>query len=248
MLPQSSKRSNSLSIVVPLFNEGENLSALVEAIWKVLDDDPSFLELVLVDDGSTDRTAEIARLLAEEEPRIKLVQHARNRGLGAAIRTGLNAAQGEFILYSDADLPFDFALVPQLRVLAQAKDVVIGCRKNRGEGGRRWLLSKGYNFLSRLLLGQKIRDVNFACKLLPRRAIAKMKLQAEGSFIDLEMLLECRRLGYTIAEVPVTYHPRIRGQSTLSRPSVVAIILRELWHYYRRSSLPVESQQVEEVS
>ena len=223
----------SLSIVVPLFNEEENLPHLVNAIWQVLANDPAFLELVLVDDGSADRTAEIARSLAAYEPRIKLVQHDRNRGLGAAIRTGLKAAQGDLILYSDADLPFDFDIVPELLALAEQHDVVIGCRHNRGEGGRRWLLSKGYNWLSWIVLGQKIRDVNFACKLLPRRAVASMNLQAEGSFIDLEILLECRRLGYTITEFPITYYPRVRGQSTLSRPQVIGTIAVELVRYFR---------------
>src|SRR5262249_44064835 len=150
------------------------------------------------------RTAELAEQLIAAEPRIRLIRHARNRGLGAAIRTGLAAAEGELVLYTDADLPFDFKLIPEILSLAKSNNIVIGCRNNRGEGNRRWLLSKGYNLLAWIALGVRVRDVNFACKLFPRRAVRGMRLRSEGSFIDAEMLLECRRLGYAITELPIT--------------------------------------------
>ncbi|MGH9840313.1 MAG: glycosyltransferase family 2 protein [Blastocatellia bacterium] len=108
MSPNHSRPHNTLSVVVPLYNEEENLPLLVSSLFDVLAANQSFLELVLVDDGSRDRTAAMAAGLAAREPRIRLVQHECNRGLGAAIRTGLEAARGDLILYTDADLPFDF--------------------------------------------------------------------------------------------------------------------------------------------
>ncbi len=229
----------ALSIVIPLFNEEENLPLLVAAISRVYPADSGSLELVLVDDGSQDRTVQIAQRLMADDPRIRLVRHPENRGLGAAIRTGLAAADGEFVLYTDADLPFDFSLIPQLVKLARTDHIVIGCRNNRGEGGRRWLLSKGYNLLCRVLLGLKVRDVNFACKLMPRRAIKGMRLDSEGSFIDAEILLECLRQGLTITEFPMTYFPRTLGASTLSRPGVVFWIVAEMIRYFLRPATPV---------
>ena len=178
---------SSLSIVIPLFNEEENVVPLVEAIFDVLAEDPEFLELVLVDDGSHDRTASLVLKLAEYEPRIRLVSHQRNRGLGAAIRTGFAAAAGDLILYTDADLPFDFKLIPQLLAVASDHSIVIGYRANRGEGLRRWVLTKGYNLLCRLALRLRVRDINFACKLIPRSALRGMRLGSEGSFIDAEV-------------------------------------------------------------
>ena len=227
-------RHPALSIIIPVFNEEESLPLTVAAIFKELGADPDFLELVLVDDGSHDQSSEIARQLIADEPRIRLVKHDRNRGLGAAIRTGLATAEGELVLYTDADLPFDFKLIPELLALAQPNHIVIGCRNNRGEGGRRWLLSKGYNLLCRLALGVWVKDINFACKLLPRKAARMMNLHAEGSFIDAEMLLEGRRLGYEIAQLPMTYYPRTVGESTLSRPRVVWVILEEMIRYFLR--------------
>lgn len=234
MFPRAVTRHPALSVVIPLFNEEESLPLTVAAIFKVLGDDPDFLEVVFVDDGSRDRTAELAQQFAASDTRIRLVRHERNRGLGAAIRTGLAASEGELVLYTDADLPFDFRLIPELLKLAQPNHIVIGCRNNRGEGGRRWLLSKGYNLLCRLALGVWVRDVNFACKLLPRKAVRMMRLHAEGSFIDAEILLEGRRLGFEIAQMPMTYYPRTVGESTLSRPRVVWVILEEMFRYFLR--------------
>ncbi len=229
-------RHPALSIIIPVFNEEESLPLTVAAIFNELGADADFLELVLVNDGSRDKTVEIAQQLMATEPRIRLLNHDQNRGLGAAIRTGLAGAAGELLLYTDADLPFDFRLIPDLLDLAKPNHIVIGCRNNRGEGGRRWLLSKGYNLLCRLALGVWVKDINFACKLLPRTAVRRMNLHAEGSFIDAEMLLECRRLGYDIAQLPMTYYPRTVGESTLSRPHVVWVILDEMIRYFLRKA------------
>ena len=226
----------SLSVVVPLYNEEEGIAHLIQAIFSALSTDPDFLELVLVDDGSRDRTAELVLEFAKFEPRIRMLRHDRNRGLGAAIRTGLEAAEGDLILYTDADLPFDFSLIPQLIALASNERVIVGYRTNRGEGLRRWILTKGYNFFCRFGLGLRVRDVNFACKLIPRRAVRGMRLASEGSFIDAELLLECKRQGFAINEFPLTYYRRTRGLSTLSRPMVIAGILFEMTKYFIRSS------------
>lgn len=231
---QSLAGAGSFSVIVPLYNEEENVTPLIETILKELRVLPQFIELVLVDDGSKDRTASLVLDYAKQDKRIRLVQHDRNRGLGAAIRTGLRAAQGDLILYTDADLPFDFSLIPQLYAMAATDRVIAGGRLNRGEGARRWILTKGYNLLIRVLFGLRIRDVNFACKIIPRHLAQTMRLNSEGSFIDAEMLLEAQRAGLRIVEFPMVYYPRTRGQSTLSRPGVILGILSEMASYYFR--------------
>lgn len=246
MSDSNSLRHPSLSIVVPLYNEEEGVAELIRSIFSVLSNDADFLELVLVDDGSCDRTAELVLELAEFEPRIRMVRHERNRGLGAAIRTGLEAAEGDLLLYTDADLPFDFSLIPELVDLASTERVIVGYRTNRGEGLRRWILTRAYNSLCRFGLGLRLRDVNFACKLIPRRAVRAMRLESEGSFIDAELMLECKRLGFAVSEVPLTYHRRTRGLSTLSRPMVIVGILMEMARYFLRGD-EVVYELIEEV-
>ena len=227
----------SFSIVVPLFNEEENVILLVDRIFAAVSDDPRFLEIILVDDGSRDETASIAAKLASEDKRIRLVSHDSNRGLGAAICTGLNSADGDMVLYTDADLPFDFNHIPRLLSLTGERKVVTGYRLNRGEGPRRWLLTKGYNVLIWLFFGLHLRDVNFACKILPRKFLQGADLASAGSFIDVEMLLETRRLGLEIEESPLVFYPRERGLSTLSRPIVIFCILKEMYRYAARRFL-----------
>jgi glycosyltransferase involved in cell wall biosynthesis len=229
--------TKTFSIVVPLFNEEENIVPLVETVFAVVGSDPNFAEIVLVDDGSGDRTAALAVELARCEERIRLVRHQKNQGLGAAIRSGIDAATGDFVLYTDADLPFDFKLIPQLFAVAGENRIVSGSRLNRGEGGRRWILTKGYNLLVRQLFGLRMRDANFACKIFPKRFLNKAKFTASGSFIDVEMLLEARRCGLEIYEQPLEYHPRTRGLSTLSRPRVILFIMREMLAYAYESKI-----------
>ena len=246
MSDQKSPRP-SLSIVIPVYNEEENIEPLLKEIFGSLSSDPDFLELLLVDDGSLDRTAELIRDAASREPRIHLLQHRLNRGLGASIRTGLQSARGELVLYTDADVPFDFSLIPRLVALAGDNNVVIGRRANRGEGPRRLILTKGYNLICRAVFGLRTRDVNFACKVIPRRALAGMRLVSEGSFIHAEILLECKRQGFTLTEFPLTYFPRTRGQSTLSRVGVIFGILREMGRYILRSKNGKKYDLVEEI-
>lgn len=228
------QNSATFSVVVPLFNEEENILPLIQKITEAVGADERFLEIVLVDDGSCDQTAALGLELAEKDERVRLIRHERNQGLGAAIRTGLEAASGDLVLYTDADLPFDFSLIPQLIALANEQSVVSGYRLNRGEGGRRWILTKSYNALIWLLFGLSLRDVNFACKIFPRQFLKKAKFNSHGSFIDVEILLEARRMGLNIVEHPLVYYPRERGLSTLSRPQVILFIVREMLGYSSR--------------
>lgn len=221
----------TFSIIIPVFNEAENIRPLIESILEIVGNHPEFLEIILVDDGSTDATVPVINKFRRSDGRIRLARHHRNHGLGAAIRTGLEASKGDLVLYTDADLPFDFRLIPKLISQADQATVIAGSRLNRGEGLRRLVLTRGYNFLISLLFGLKLKDVNFACKILPRRFLRKVVLTSTGSFIDAEILLEARRLGLTIIPHPMVYYPRERGLSTLSRGTVIIFILSEMFGY-----------------
>lgn len=231
MPSQPSLGTSTYSLIIPLYNEEDNVSLLIETVFRQIGYQSQFLELVLVDDGSQDRTAEKIRRYSIAEPRIRLIQHTRNRGLGAGIRTGLQHATGDFVLYTDADLPFDFSLIPQIVAQAGSDHLVIGCRINRDEGIRRWVLTKAYNLLISICFGLPAHDVNFACKVIPRKLTQQITLHSEGSFIDAEILLEASRHGFSLSEYPLIYHSRKLGQSTLSRPGVIVGIIGEMSQY-----------------
>jgi len=226
----------TLTIFFPAWNEQDGLvrtvTACIEAGERlVATGELSSFDLVVVDDASTDATGAIADELAAADGRITVVHHPTNRGLGGAIRSGLAAATGDLVLYTDADLPFDLAELDKAARVARVydADVVALYRLDRtGEGPRRFVYSYVYNHLVRLLFGLRVRDVNFAGKLIRRRVLDAVELSSEGSFIDVELLVQAQRRGFTIMQFGVDYFPRTRGVSTLSSWAVIAGIVREM--------------------
>ena len=225
-----------LSIFFPMWNEELYVERAVDAAKRVCDTMVTDgviadYELLIVDDASTDRTPELADKLAAVDPHVRVIHHEHNRKLGGAIKTGFASARGDIILYSDADLPFDMEEVPRaIRLMREYEiDIVSAYRFDRtGEGYTRSIYTFFYNGLIRTMFGVKARDINFAFKLCRREVFEHIRLQSEGSFIDAELVIRATRLGYDILQFGVDYFPRTRGVSTLSRPGIIATILREM--------------------
>ncbi len=226
-----------LSLVFPMWNEEELASHTVERAQHtgealVAAATIASFEIVLVDDGSTDATPRLVDEAAAGDPRVTVVHHERNRGLGAAVRSGFDAATGSLVLYTDSDLPVDLDQVSTLIDLLRSDgaDLLSAYRLNRGDR-RRGAYSAVYNLLVRIVLGLHVRDVNFACKLVTRRVLDAMQLRSEGSFIDAELLARASRLGFVIIQTPLEYFPRTRGTSTLSSARTIRGILAEMARY-----------------
>jgi len=228
----------TLTLMFPMWNEEEMIHRTVGAARETGEDliasgDIGDYEILLVDDASTDATGKIADELAARNPRVRVVHHAQNRKLGGSVRTGLNEASGDLVLYTDADMPFDLAdLGKALRLMrVYDADIVSAYRFDRtGEGALRALYSYVYNSLVKIILGLRIRDVNFAFKLVRKNVINHIELESEGSLIDVELLAKAQRLGFHIIQFGVDYFPRDRGTSTLSSPAVIVNIVKELSH------------------
>ena len=225
----------SLSFVFPMYNELGNIERCVtwalEVGRKMADD----LEIVVVDDASTDGCGPLADRIADEHAEVRVIHHAVNRGLGGAIKTGLANATKDWVLYIDSDLPID--LNEALRAVPLALsggDLVIGWRKNRSEGVKREIMSWVYNRMIRAVFGLKVIDVNFAFKMISRRFLRHITLDSEGSFIDAELLIRSQRLGAKISEMGLDYYPRTAGVSTLASFDVVRKILVEMRAFAKR--------------
>lgn len=236
-LDDAARSSELLSIFFPMWNEEAYVERAISAAKPVCEDMVAAgyigdYELIIVDDKSTDRTAEIADALAGADSSIRVVHHAVNRKLGGAMKTGFNTAKGDLVLYSDADLPFDFLEVPRaIRLLRQYDaDLLSAYRFDRtGEGYTRSVYTFFYNLLIRTLFGVKARDINFAFKLCRRQVLDHIDLRSEGSFIDAELIIRSLRSGFELLQFGVDYFPRTRGESTLSSPGVIKNILTEMW-------------------
>jgi glycosyltransferase involved in cell wall biosynthesis len=225
-----------LSIFFPMWNEELYVERAID--WATRVCDPMVAdgliadyELLIVDDASTDRTAELADALAAADRHVRVVHHAQNRKLGGSIKTGFANATGDLILYSDADLPFDMEEIPRaVRLLTEYEvDIVSAYRLDRtGEGYLRAIYTFFYNLLIRWMFRVKARDINFAFKLMHRRVFDHIRLESEGSFIDAELIIRATRMGYEILQIGVDYFPRTRGESTLSSPMIIVKILGEM--------------------
>lgn len=227
---------HDITMFFPAWNEQATIERTVDAAREAGDDliaegEVGSYDILIVDDASTDSTGEIADKLAVYDPRVRVVHHDRNRKLGGSLKTGFAEATGELVLYTDADLPFDMAeLSKAVRLLRiYEADIVSAYRFDRtGEGPRRLVYSYAYNHLVQVLLNLRLRDMNFAFKVLRRDVLDHIDLKSEGSFIDVELLARAHKRGFHIVQFGVDYFPRSRGVSTLSSNSVIVKIIREL--------------------
>ena len=229
-------RFGKISIFFPMWNEEEYINRAVDAAREackelIEDGEVSDYEILIVDDASTDRTPQVADELADADPHVRVVHHPKNRKLGGSVKTGFTESKGDLVLYTDADLPFDMAEVKRACRLLRIyeADLVSAYRFDRtGEGFVRVIYSAIYNLLVRAFFGVRVRDVNFAFKLVRRPVLDGMTLTSEGSFIDAELIVRAVKSGKQMVQFGVDYFPRTRGISTLSSPAVIVKILQEM--------------------
>lgn len=223
-------RVRELSVFFPAFDEVDNIAATVAAALAVLDGlDLDASEVIVVDDGSTDGTGELADRLAAEHPSVRVVHHDRNRGYGAALQSGFGAARLDWICFTDGDGQFDFSEVRTLVAAAEDVDVVIGYRQERADHAGRKLNTWLWSVVVRLLFRLQVHDIDCAFKLLSRGALDRVgPLTSSGAVISTELLAGVRRAGIPMVEVGVTHLPRTAGAPSGASPRVILRALREL--------------------
>ncbi|UCH62038.1 MAG: glycosyltransferase family 2 protein [Fidelibacterota bacterium] len=216
-----------LSVIMPVYDEGQTVSAIVERVLAV----PIDHEIVLVNDASSDDTSAIVEQLAST--RVRVIQHPINRGKGASIRTGLEAATGEVIVIQDADLEYD--PMDMLRLLAPITegqaDVVYGVRSLESQKrimrwGNRFL-----TFMTNLLYNQHLQDMETCYKMMRREIAVGLDLECRRFDIEAEITAKLLQAGYTIHEVPISYTARYENKKLTQLDGLST--LRALWIYRR---------------
>jgi glycosyltransferase involved in cell wall biosynthesis len=222
-----------LSLVFPVFDEAHNLDALLSTAQRIAAGlEPDF-EIVVVDDGSRDGSAGIIDGWCEADPRIRTVRHPSNTGYGAALRSGLRAARGELVFFSDADLQFDLAELEQLLHHAGDFDIVAGYRSPRSDPWPRHLIAWGWGAIVRTLFGLRVRDIDCAFKVFRREVIESIPIASIGAFVNTEILVRARALGFRIHQVPVSHRRRRHGEQTGAKPRVILRAIIELSTLFR---------------
>lgn len=222
-----------LSYFFPAHNEEANIEALVAEALETLPTLADAFEIIAVDDGSRDRTGEIADRLAAEHPDIvRVVHHNPNRGYGGALRSGFEAARFDLLAFTDGDRQFRVADIGRLTArLAEADhpDVVVGYRIKRADPLVRILYARTYKLANRVFFGLKVTDVDCACKLFRREALEGIRVESGGAFFSAELLTKVLQAGRSIAEVGVPHYPRVAGSPTGAKPSVIWRAVKDFW-------------------
>jgi len=217
-----------LSVFFPCYNEEANVEPLARKTVEVLEPLVREWELILVDDGSRDRTGEIIDRLASADPRIRPVHHPQNGGYGAALRTGFRCATKEFVFFTDGDGQFDVRELATLLARRDEADILCGCRRHRRDKLIRKLNAACWGWLVRRMLRFRCRDVDGAFKLFRREMFDRMELKSTGAMISAEILARATRAGYTMVDIPVTHLPRTAGTPTGANLRVILRAFKEL--------------------
>lgn len=222
----------SLSFFFPAYNEEADVEDVVREGLAVLPRFAAEIEVIVVDDGSTDATGTIADRLASDDPRVRVVHHRPNRGYGGAIRSGLASARSDLVFFTDGDRQFHLEDLDRLVPLLDRADVVIGYREERADPPKRIFIAWVYNTLIRLMFGAPFRDVDCAFKLFRRDVFERVPLdrvRSNGAFFSPELLLVLRAAGVPIAQVGVPHFRRMRGEEKGATLRVVARAIRDLF-------------------
>ena len=208
----------NLTLVVLAYNEQENVAPFLEDCLAYLDTHPGQHEIVVIDDGSVDETAARAQVVADADPRVRIVAHGRNRGMGAGIRSGFAAARGEYVSILAADGQVRaWELDKMLPSLAQAP-IVLSVYRSRGDGAHRWALSTGMRLMMRALLGVdfRLQGIYLFPVAVARDEIGLQTVKAETFFFSFELIGRALSLGHTARTVTIEALPRTTGDTKVA--------------------------------
>ncbi|MFH1202690.1 MAG: glycosyltransferase family 2 protein [Candidatus Omnitrophota bacterium] len=209
--------NQSISIVLPAYNEEENLRPLVEKCLEYLRANFKRFEIVIVDDGSRDMTAKIADEFADRNRHlVRVFHHHPNQGYGAALRTGLLNSKADLVFYTDSDNQFDIYQINEFMPFVDSYDVLLGYRYPRKDPLYRLLVSGGYNLLASLVFKLKVKDINSSFKIFHRYVFNKINIISDEFFVDAEIIAKARYNNFSILEMPVKHFPRGGGSTTVN--------------------------------
>jgi glycosyltransferase involved in cell wall biosynthesis len=228
--------THRLSVVLPAHNEEAAIAGTIQSVVSVLDEWGLDFEVIVVNDGSKDRTQAIVEEIATNDRRVRLLNHPVNQGYGAALVSGFEAVSGDktLVFFMDSDGQFDIRDLERFFALIEEYDAVLGYRIHRQDTWVRKLNAWGWKMLVRLVFGLHVRDVDCAFKLYPARFFREHRLETRGAMINTEILYKFTRAGYTYTERGVHHLPRHGGRATGAKPSVIVRAFREMFTFARK--------------
>lgn len=234
-----SLKTDNLSIFFPAYNDAATISELVLSFRGEAQKFVNHIEILVINDGSTDHTKQVLEELSLIIPELKVVHHQKNMGYGAALISGFNNCTNDLIFYTDGDGQYQADDLHKLfEALQPEVDIVNGYKKTRGDGLLRLLIGNTYKIITALFFQIKIKDVDCDYRLIRKKAILNIGLISKTGVICTEMVYKWQKNGCRIAEVPVSHYPRLHGSSqffTLKHISNAVLGLVILWFRLRIS-------------
>jgi glycosyltransferase involved in cell wall biosynthesis len=225
---------DSVSLFFPVYKDERTVRIMTEKALRLLSSLGGEHEVVIVDDGSPDRSGEIADGLAREHPAVRVVHHERNLGYGAAVRSGIAACRFDYVCMTDGDDEYEVEDFRKLLKLRDHYDLVITFRYKKIYSSTRIFVSWVYNVLLRFLFRTPFRDVSTGLRLARRSVLAELHLEATSPFIGAEIAIKTMLKGYRVGEVGIQTFPRAFGSgSSTSVPNILATIA-DMWRIYHR--------------
>ena len=204
----------SLSVFFPAYNDSGTIASMVIRTVKTAADLTPDFEVIVVDDGSADGTADIADELARTYPQVRAVHHARNRDYGAALQTGFRSATKDLIFYTDGDAQYDPTELKLLwDHLTPEADLINGYKISRQDPLHRVVIGRIYHYVVSTLFGLKLRDVDCDFRLMRRAIFDRINLEKTSGIICVEMIKKIQDAGFRVVEVPVHHYHRTHGRS-----------------------------------
>lgn len=227
----------TISFFCPAYNDEDNLPILIPKAIKVFKKIASKFEIVIIEDGSPDRTALIADSLAKKYKfYVRVIHHKKNQGYGAALKKGFKVANKyEYVCYTDGDLQFDVSEYARLVPYLKKYKAVVGYRRKRSLSKQRLLQTRIYNFMVRVLFQTKVRDVNCSMKIIKRSVMDGIHLTSVSPFLDAELLISLQRGGIEIEQVPVSHYDRLYGKASGGKPSIIFDTIKEMFTFLIKS-------------
>jgi len=225
------------SIILPAFNEAENLALLLKDLKGEADKLNVRYELIVVDDGSADNTQEVLQALKKEVPELKGLIMESNSGFSTAVLAGLKASVGDILGFMDADGQVEAKYMVQayLKLKAENLDLIKGIRIERYDGIRRFILSKIYNIFFNLMFGGSFQDIGGKPKILTRSLYNNLNLEAKGWFIDNEIMIKAIKGKYKIGELPIIFLKRKKGASKIHFLAVLEYFRDMIyWRFFKK--------------
>lgn len=230
----------NLSVFFPAYNEEKNIKRTVEKTAKILPKITNQWEILVVNDGSTDKTEQIVKRLMKRESRIRMITHTPNRGYGAAVKSGLYHSRFDWIFFTDSDGQFNFAEIEKFIAAKDQADLIIGYRLKRSDPPLRILIARLLKIWDWVFFRLNVRDPDCAFKLIKRKVIKKIpRLSTESAITVTEFLVRAQRAGFKIMEIGVHHYPRRAGKQTGADPRVIFKAFKEsfsLWWSLLHSS------------